>query len=78
MIITVKYTTTSIIKDILKTDRLTNKDAVPLSRSGINFQAHKLDCPIKLMLAIISLTLPISANVHTIVKEGLQLVCREH
>jgi len=27
-------TITSIMKDIFKTDRLTNKNAVPLSRSG--------------------------------------------
>jgi hypothetical protein len=33
-VITVKYTTTSIMKDIFKTDRLTNKNAQLLSRSG--------------------------------------------
>jgi transposase-like protein len=33
-VITVKYTTTSIMKDIFKTDRLINKNTQPLSRSG--------------------------------------------
>ena len=33
-VITVKYTTTSIMKDIFKTDRLISKNAQLLSRSG--------------------------------------------
>jgi hypothetical protein len=34
VIITVKYTTISIMRDIFKTDRLINKNAQLLSRSG--------------------------------------------
>ena len=40
-VITVKYTTTSIMKDIFKTDRLINKNAQPLSRSGTKFVHHR-------------------------------------
>ena len=38
---TVKYTTTSIMKDIFKTDRLTNKNAVLLSLSGSKSALHR-------------------------------------
>ena len=34
-------TTTSITKGILKPDRLTNKNAVPLSRSGTKSALHR-------------------------------------
>jgi hypothetical protein len=40
-VITVKYTTTSIMKDIFKTDRLINKNAVPLSLSGSKSALHR-------------------------------------
>ena len=40
-VITVKYTITSIMKDIFKTDRLTNKNAVPLSRSDSKSALHR-------------------------------------
>ena len=40
-VITVKYTTTSIMKDIFKTDRLINKNAVLLSRSGSKSALHR-------------------------------------
>ena len=40
-VITVKYTTTSIMKDIFKTDRLINKNAQLLSRSGSKFALHR-------------------------------------
>jgi hypothetical protein len=39
-VITVKYTTTSIMKDIFKTDRLRSKNAQLLSRSGSIFVPH--------------------------------------
>ena len=41
-VITVKYTTTSIMKDIFKADRLINKNAVPLSLSGSKSALHRL------------------------------------
>ena len=41
LVITVKYTTTSIMKDIFKTDRLINKNAVPLSLSGAKSAHHR-------------------------------------
>ena len=34
-------TTTSIMKDIFKIDRLTNKNALPLSRSGSKSALHR-------------------------------------
>ena len=40
-VITVKYTTTLIMKGIFKTDRLTNKNAVPLSLSGTKSALHR-------------------------------------
>ena len=40
-VITVKYTTTSIMKDIFKTDKLTNKNAQLLSRSGSKSALHR-------------------------------------
>ena len=40
-VITVKYTTTSIMKDIFKTDRLISKNAVPLSLSGFKSALHR-------------------------------------
>ena len=40
-VITVKYTITSIMKDIFKTDRLTNKNAVLLSLSGSKSVLHR-------------------------------------
>jgi hypothetical protein len=40
-VITVKYTTTSIMRDIFKTDRLINKNAVTLSRSGSKSALHR-------------------------------------
>ena len=40
-VITVKYTTTSIMKDIFKTDRLISKNAQLLSRSGTKFVLHR-------------------------------------
>ena len=40
-VITAKYTTTSIMKDIFKTDRLINKNAQLLSRSGSKSAHHR-------------------------------------
>jgi hypothetical protein len=40
-VITVKYTITSIMKGILKPDRLISKDAVPLSLSGTKSALHR-------------------------------------
>jgi len=40
-VITVKYTTTSITKDIFKTDILISKNAVPLSQSGFKSALHR-------------------------------------
>ena len=40
-VITAKYTTTSIMKDIFKTDRLINKNAQLLSRSGSKSALHR-------------------------------------
>jgi len=42
-VITVKYTITSITKDIFKSGRLTNKNAVPLSRSGSKSALHSFE-----------------------------------
>ena len=41
LVITVKYTTTSIMRDIFKIDRFTNKNAVPLSGSGSKSALHR-------------------------------------
>ena len=41
-VITVKYTTTSIMKDIFKTGRLISKNAQLLSRSGTKFVHHRI------------------------------------
>jgi hypothetical protein len=40
-VITPRYTTTSIMKDLFKTDRLISKNAVPLSRSGFKSALHR-------------------------------------
>jgi len=40
-VITIKYTTTSIMKDIFKTDRLINKNAQLLSLSGSKSALHR-------------------------------------
>ena len=40
-VITDKYTIISTTKDIFKTDRLTNKNAVPLSLSGFKSALHR-------------------------------------
>jgi hypothetical protein len=40
-VITVKYTTTSITKDISKTDRLISENAQPLSLSGTKSALHR-------------------------------------
>jgi len=40
-VIAVKYTITSIMKDIFKPGKLTNKNAVPLSRSGSKSALHR-------------------------------------
>ena len=40
-VITVKYTTTSIMRDIFKTDRLISKNAQPLLRSGSKSALHR-------------------------------------
>ena len=40
-VITPRYTTTSIMKDIFKTDRLTSKNAVPLLLSGFKSALHR-------------------------------------
>jgi len=41
LVITAKYTTTSIMKDIFKTDRLISKNAVLLSVSGSKSALHR-------------------------------------
>jgi hypothetical protein len=41
LVITVKYTTTSIMKDIFKTGRLISKNAQLLLRSGTKFVLHR-------------------------------------
>ena len=41
LVITVKYTTTSIMRDIFKTDRLISKNAQLLSRSGSKSALHR-------------------------------------
>ena len=41
LVITVKYTTTSIMRDIFKTDRLISKNAQPLLRSGSKSALHR-------------------------------------
>ena len=41
-VITVKYTTTSIMKDIFKTGRLISKNAQLLLRSGTKFVHHRI------------------------------------
>ncbi|MFQ3302128.1 MAG: hypothetical protein ACI9EH_001024, partial [Planktomarina sp.] len=40
-VITPRYTTTSIMRDIFKTDRLISKNAVPLSLSGFKSALHR-------------------------------------
>ena len=40
-VITPRYTTTSIMKDIKKADRLISKNAVPLSQSGSKSALHR-------------------------------------
>ena len=76
-VITVKYTTTSIMKDIFKADRLINKNAVPLSLSGPNLRFIGLHDRGTLIRVRLCLTTPfIALRVQSLQRRPIQAVLR--